>query len=72
MSDQDEIKKVHSQLTSAVSIALKKRAEMLKKVTPEEKEDILDFEKNYKALANAGNIVEANALHAKMVAKHSK
>lgn len=72
MDDLEQLANARAQLTSGMGIALKNRQEMMKKLSPEEKKEFIDFEKTYKKLMKSGNTAEANSLHMKMIEKHRK
>ena len=70
--DFEQLRKVQTQLNSAISVALRNRQKLLKKLTDEDKTLVLKFEKDYRKLMTAGDDIEANALHHKFLEKYSK
>lgn len=72
IDDLEQLQKVQTQLNSAISIALKKRHEIMLKLPEKEKQNILQFEKDYRKLMKSGDTVEASNLHMKMIEKHRK
>ena len=70
--DLEQLRKVQTQLNNTLSIVLRKRHEIMKNLPEEEKQNIFQFEKDYRKLMKAGDPVGANTLKYRILEKYNK